>query len=235
MHSGSFGGATPDALAALLRMLASLWDAQGNAVLDLPGLESGWAGQGPSDERFRVDAGVLDGVDLVGEGPIGERIWARPSITVLGIDCPTVAGSLPAIQGEARARVSLRVPPGMASKRAEETLIAQLRAATPWNARVEIYTQKITEPLAGVTTGVAYTAFREALRDAYHREPVALGQGGTIPVCSAFATSYPGAELILFGVEEPLCAIHSPNESVDPGEIERIALAETLFLRRYCK
>ena len=121
----------------------------------------------------------------------------------------------------------------MASKRAEEKLIARLRGATPWNARVEIHTQNITEPLAGVTTGVAYTAFRESLRDAYQREPVAPGQGGSTPVCSAFATSYPDAELLLFGVEEPLCAIHSPNESVDPGEIERIALAETLFLRRY--
>jgi hypothetical protein len=46
-------------------------------------------------------------------------------------------------------------------------------------------------------------------------------------------TTYPDAEIVLFGVEEPLSAIHSPNESVDPGELERIALAECLFLRCY--
>jgi cysteinylglycine-S-conjugate dipeptidase len=35
----------------------------------------------------------------------------------------------------------------------------------------------------------------------------------------------------MFGVEEPRCLIHAPNESVDPSEIERMALAEALFLR----
>jgi hypothetical protein len=48
-----------------------------------------------------------------------------------------------------------------------------------------------------------------------------------------FADTYPDAELILMGVEEPLCLIHAPNESVDPSEIESMALAEALFLRSY--
>jgi cysteinylglycine-S-conjugate dipeptidase len=38
---------------------------------------------------------------------------------------------------------------------------------------------------------------------------------------------------MLLGVEEPRCLIHAPNESVDPGEIERMALAEALFLTSY--
>ncbi|WP_130510816.1 hypothetical protein [Krasilnikovia cinnamomea] len=37
----------------------------------------------------------------------------------------------------------------------------------------------------------------------------------------------------LMGVEEPLTPMHAPNESVDPAEIERMALAEALFLQRY--
>ncbi len=39
--------------------------------------------------------------------------------------------------------------------------------------------------------------------------------------------------MMLLGVEEPRCLIHAPNESVDPSEIEHIALAEALFLERY--
>ena len=35
------------------------------------------------------------------------------------------------------------------------------------------------------------------------------------------------------GVEDPLCGIHATNESVDPTEIARMALAEALFLRTY--
>jgi cysteinylglycine-S-conjugate dipeptidase len=38
---------------------------------------------------------------------------------------------------------------------------------------------------------------------------------------------------MLMGVEEPRCLIHAANESVDPSEIENMALAEALFLRRY--
>ena len=37
----------------------------------------------------------------------------------------------------------------------------------------------------------------------------------------------------LMGVEEPKCLIHAPNESVDPSEIENLALSEALFLEKY--
>ena len=48
-----------------------------------------------------------------------------------------------------------------------------------------------------------------------------------------FTDTYPDAEIILMGVEEPLALIHAPNESVDPSEISALALTEALFLQRY--
>jgi len=60
-----------------------------------------------------------------------------------------------------------------------------------------------------------------------------LGQGGSIPLCNVFAETYPDAELILMGVEEPLALIHAPNESVHPEEIASMALAAALFLQQY--
>jgi hypothetical protein len=62
-----------------------------------------------------------------------------------------------------------------------------------------------------------------------------LGQGGSIPLCTVFADTYPDAEIILAGVEEPHALIHAPNESVDPTEIAAMALAEALFLQHYPK
>jgi acetylornithine deacetylase/succinyl-diaminopimelate desuccinylase-like protein len=62
---------------------------------------------------------------------------------------------------------------------------------------------------------------------------VTQGQGGSIPLCNTLQRTYPDAAIMLLGVEEPGCLIHAPNESVDPSELERIALAEALFLRRY--
>ena len=113
MHSGMFGGPAPDPVAGLIQMLASLHDADGNTTID--GLENTgtWSGVDYPPEQFRADAQVLDGVELVGSGTVADMLWARFDATTIGIDIPTVARSAPAIQASARARVSLRVPPGM--------------------------------------------------------------------------------------------------------------------------
>jgi acetylornithine deacetylase/succinyl-diaminopimelate desuccinylase-like protein len=71
------------------------------------------------------------------------------------------------------------------------------------------------------------------MQEAYGRPMSRLGQGGSIPLCTVFAETYPDAEIVLLGVEEPLALIHAPNESVDPAEIEAMALTEALFLQRY--
>jgi len=68
------------------------------------------------------------------------------------------------------------------------------------------------------------------MRDAFGQEPVRAGLGGSMPTCQALAETYPEAEIVLLGVEEPQCLIHAPNESVDPSEIEKTALALALFL-----
>ena len=36
--------------------------------------------------------------------------------------------------------------------------------------------------------------------------------------------------MILAGLSEPAANVHGPDESVDPSEIEHMALAEALFL-----
>src|SRR6476661_8560751 len=115
MHSGMFGGAAPDALAALIAMLATLRDEHGNTtVKDLDATQT-WHGAAYPAEQFRKDANVVDGVDLLGES-VADMVWARPTATVLGIDCPPVIGSSASIQPQARARINLRVPPGMDAK-----------------------------------------------------------------------------------------------------------------------
>ncbi|CAM5432767.1 hypothetical protein SANTM175S_04169 [Streptomyces antimycoticus] len=72
-----------------------------------------WDGLQYPEEAFRNDAKVLDGVGLVGSGTVADRIWARPAVTVIGIDCPPVVGATPSVQASARALISLRVPPGV--------------------------------------------------------------------------------------------------------------------------
>jgi acetylornithine deacetylase/succinyl-diaminopimelate desuccinylase-like protein len=233
LHSGVFGGAAPDALAALIQMLASLRDAAGDTTIAGLGEPLPWEGIEYGPERFHEDAAVLDRVQLTGSGSVAEMLWARPALTVVGIDAPSVAGSTMSIPAEARARISLRLPPGITGEEATAAMRAQLERAAPWGAEIEIEVEEWADPFVGSTAGPGFEALAGALEDAYGRGSVTQGQGGSIPLCNTLQRTYPDAAIMLIGVEEPGCLIHAPNESVDPSELERIALAEALFLSRY--
>ena len=233
LHSGVFGGAAPDALAALIHMLATLRDERGNTTVRGLDASQTWPGADYPADQFRTDANVLAGVDLVGGGRVSDMVWARPAATVLGIDCPPVVGSSAAIQPRARARINLRVPPGTDAHAAQDALIAHLEAVAPWNVRVECVREADGEPFTGSLDGPAYDAMAAAMRDVYGREVTLQGQGGSIPLCNVFQHTFPDAETLLIGVEEPLCLIHAPNESVAPSEIENMALVEAAFLQNY--
>lgn len=233
IHSGMFGGPAPDALAALVAILASLRSEDGSTAIDGLDDDQSWSGEPYTAEQFRADAGVLPGVDLLGDGSVADELWARPALTILGIDCPPVVGSTAAIVPRAAARLNLRVPPGMDARAARDALATHLRRHAPWNVQVEVETEAIGQPFRAATDGAAYRALADSLRSAYGVEPTTLGQGGSIPLCNVFADTYPGAEIILLGVEEPLALIHAPNESVDPSEIEKLAIAEAIFLRSF--
>src|SRR5579859_2275335 len=233
LHSGMYGGAAPDALAALIAVLATLRDQAGNTTIHgLPATQA-WSGVSYPAEQFRADAGVLDGVSLTGDGSVTDMIWARPALTVIGIDCPPVIGSANAIQPSASARLNLRVPPGTDAEQALAALTKHLEANVPWQARVTVESEGVGAPFSESLDGPAYAAMAAAMRAAYGREPTTQGQGGSIPLCNVLKENFPDAEIMLLGVEEPRCLVHAPNESVDPAEIEHMALTEALFLASY--
>ncbi|MDT0309938.1 dipeptidase [Streptomyces sp. DSM 44917] len=236
LHSGQFGGAAPDALTALVRMLGSLHGEDGSVTVD--GLEPGgaWEGAAYPEELFRRDAGVLEGVGLVGSGPVADRLWARPSVTVMGIDCPPVVGATPSVQAGARALVGLRVPPGVDAREAGGLLAAHLRARAPWGARVTAEVTGMGRAFRADTGSPAYAAMSGALREAYDGvETAVVGQGGSIPLTSTLAALYPEAEILLIGLSDAAARIHAVDESVSPEELERMSVAEALFLLRYAR
>jgi acetylornithine deacetylase/succinyl-diaminopimelate desuccinylase-like protein len=235
MHSGMFGGPAPDAVLGLIQMLASLHDEHGNTTVDGLDNTQTWTGVEYTTEQFRSDANVLDGVGLMGDGSVADMLWSRPSATVLGIDVPPVVGSSAAVQASAAARVSLRLPPGMTGQQAQDALVKHLESRVPWNMRCTIERVAVGDPFVGSLSGPGYESLKAAMEEAYRHEQTTEGQGGSIPLCNVFAETYPDAEIFLMGVEEPKCLIHAPNESVDPSEIEHLALAEALFLERYAE
>jgi acetylornithine deacetylase/succinyl-diaminopimelate desuccinylase-like protein len=236
LHSGQFGGAAPDALAALIRVLDSLRDETGATAVDGLAHDTVWEGLQYPEEDFRQDAKVLSGVDLPGTGTVADRIWARPAVTVVGIDCHPVAGATPSIPSTARAQISLRVPPGQDAAEATKLLYAHIEKHTPWNARVSFEQVGQGQAFQADTSSPAYASMAEAMRIAYPgQEMQAAGMGGSIPLCNTLASLYPESEILLIGLSEPEAQIHAPNESVSPEELERLSVAEAHFLVNYAR
>ena len=137
VHSGMFGGPAGDALTALCRLLATLHDDKGEVAV--AGLTVGTSDVPDAEEdTFRGDAGLLDGVELLGTGTIPERLAHKPAIAVLGIDAPAVDGSANILLPRARAMVSVRLAPGDESGRAVEAVTEHLRRHVPWGAHLEV-------------------------------------------------------------------------------------------------
>ena len=88
--------------------------------------------------------------------------------------------------------------------------------------------EAVGSPFSAATAGPGHDTLVDALSASYGVPVARQGQGGSIPLCSVLAETFPDAEIMLLGVEEPACLIHAPNESVDPSEIEHLALAEAM-------
>jgi len=227
LHSGQFGGAAPDALLALVRLLATLHDDDGKVVVE--GLQEGtWPGADMPEADFRRQAHVLDGVSLIGAGSVADRLWARHAISVLGLDAPPVDGAGNIVIPSARAKVAVRVPPGADPVRSMDAVRAHLEARVPWGARLEVEVEPASTP---VEFNGGERAAERALAAAYGKPVHRMGSGGSVPLVAKLREAYPDAAFVLWGAQDSDHAnIHAANESVDLGEIAKIALAEALFL-----
>ncbi|MQA26469.1 MAG: M20/M25/M40 family metallo-hydrolase [Micromonosporaceae bacterium] len=232
VHSGAFGGPAPDALTTLCRLLATLHDERGEVAV------AGLVTAGPSkvdmtEEQFRHESGLLDGVSLIGSGSIAERIWNKPAVSVIGIDCPSVKNASNTLIAAARAKVSMRVAPGQQVAPAMRALLDHLVEHAPWGVTVTVTPGESGAPYAIDASGPAYDAAREAFREAWDGvNPVDIGLGGSIPFIAAFATMFPQASMLVTGVEDPLSQAHGVNESLHLGEFARVCVAEALLLAK---
>ena len=230
VHSGSYGGAAPDALTALCRLLATLHDEQGNVAIE--GLVTAKAPEADyPEEQFRAEAAMLDGVRLIGSGSVAERLWAKPSASVLGIDTTRVADASNTLIPVARAKVSVRLAPGDEASRALEALGRHLREHAPWGVRVTITEDDSGQPFAVDSQGSAFAAARAAFSQAYGRDLIDVGVGGTIPFVAVFADAFPAARILVTSAgADPDCRAHGADESLHLGDFERACVAEALLL-----
>ena len=232
VHSGMWGGLVPDALIALSRLIASFHDDAGDVAVE--GLYRGPAADVEyPEERLRAESGATPGVEWIGTGPVVERLWTKPSLSITGLDAPAVDGASNTLVPSARAKVSLRIAPGDTAERAVEALRRHCEQHVPWGAELTFTVVDTGEPTSIDATGPAYDAARAAFTEAWDgTAPVDMGIGGSIPFIAEFLETFREASVLVTGVEDPDTRAHGANEGLHLAEFERVVLAETLLLDR---
>ncbi|MFM1783770.1 MAG: hypothetical protein RLZZ579_47 [Actinomycetota bacterium] len=228
LHSGMYGGPLPDAMTAMVKLLASLIDENGNVAI--VGLKSDET-QGPevSLQQLANESGLLEGVERIGTKPITQQIWGEPAVTVIGLDFPSVAVSSNTAQPSVTARVSLRLAPSEDPQRGLKLLQEHLVSKAPFGAKVE-FGHSEQGPGYFAKNGWASQLTHQILSAVWPAKSVDIGVGGSIPFISHFAQAFPDAEILVTGVEDPDSRAHSPNESQHLPTLERAIQAETLLL-----
>lgn len=229
LHSGQFGGVVPDALTALCRLLATLHDEAGNVAIE--GLVTGTA---PDlvypEDRLLEETGLLEGVSQTGDGSVVERMWFKPSASVLAIDATPVAKASNTLIPSARAKVSVRLVPGQDPAAAAKALEEHLRRNAPWGAHVDVVAGQCGAPGRITLEGERAEAAKTAFREAFGVDAVEIGCGGSIPIVAEFADRHPEALVLVTAVTDPNSRMHGIDESLDLGDFAKAALAETLLL-----
>lgn len=229
VHSGMFGGAVPDAMTATLRLLASLHDEVGDVAV--AGLQSSKASDLEfTEQQLRIDSGLLDGVSAMGTGSILDRIWTKPSITVIGIDAMSVAMSSNTLLPSVKAKISMRIAPGQEPNDALALLRAHLESHVPFGAKLSYGEVELGKPFEAISAGWAKKLAEASLSAAFGNDSVDIGIGGSIPFIADLVEVFPSAQILVTGVEDADSRAHSPNESVHVDTLRGAMVAESLFL-----
>ena len=228
VHSGVYGGAVPDALTALARLLATLHDAhgrRGGGGADAGRRRAARPDRGAAARRRRrARRGPLIGSGLADLAAVAA---VRPSRWSASTHPPSTR---PAWCWSDRTRAAR--PADRAWGRpaaARDALVRHLEAHAPWGARVKVTAGRPWRPYAATTTGPAYAAARPAFAEAWGTAPVEIGVGGSIGFVGMFADAFPDAEVLITGVEDPDTRAHAAEREPAPR-----GLREAPAWRRRC-
>jgi acetylornithine deacetylase/succinyl-diaminopimelate desuccinylase-like protein len=224
-----YGGAVPDAMLALVRILGSMWDENGSVTIS--GLFSAEnSNLDYSESQLRSDSGLLPSTSAIGSGPILPRIWTKPALTLIGLDYPTVALSSNTLVPSLKAKLSLRIAPGDDPERALEALKGHILAHNTLGAEITFGAVELGKPFSLGESGWAKTLAEQSLSLAFGEKSVDIGIGGSIPFIAELERVFPKAQVLVTGVEDPDSRAHSPNESLHLEGFQSAILAQLLFL-----
>jgi acetylornithine deacetylase/succinyl-diaminopimelate desuccinylase-like protein len=229
LHSGSYGGAVINPAMALARILATLHDANGKIAI--PGFYDDvrdWEkeardaiGRLPFNEAvFQHETGAPALGGEIGYSTL-ERIWSRPTCEVNGLlSGYTGEGAKTVLPSKAMAKVSCRLVPDQSPEKVELLMEAHVKSVAPAGVTVSVKHLHGGKPWRAEVSGPVFEAARAALAEAFGREPVVVGEGGSIPIVGDFQRVL-GAPVVLIGFGLPGENAHAPNEWMSVENLEK--------------
>jgi acetylornithine deacetylase/succinyl-diaminopimelate desuccinylase-like protein len=228
LHSGTWGGAVPNAIEVLTRILAGLHDAEG--LVTVPGFydavaepsdaeKTSWAALPHSDADFLAASGAKALHGEPGRGSL-ERTWARPTLEIIGIGGGYQgAGHKGVVPCRAFAKLSVRLVPDQAPTDVIAAVRAHIEALAPGFAEIEIKSGHGSPPVSIPTDSKWVAAAARALERGFGRQPVYIREGGSISIVTRFVKEY-GIPVLLLGFGLPDDRIHGPNEKFSLADFQ---------------
>ena len=220
LHSGAYGGAVVNPATALARIIASMHDENWHIAIDGfydsvrdwdPRIREQMKTLPFDDKNFVKETGVPE---LGGEAGYTtlERLWTRPTCEVNGLlSGYTGEGSKTVLPSKAMAKVSCRLVPDQTPAEIIEKMKAHVAKMAPKGVEAKVSYLHGGKPWRAELTGPLYDAARRALATAFEKEPVIVGEGGSIPVVGDFEKIL-GAPVLLVGFGLPGENAHAPDE-----------------------
>ena len=236
LHSGMWGGATPDPVQALAKMIASVTDAKGRMLI--PGIykdvrkpakaaEASLKVLKYTEKIFRAQSGLFKSSKLMAAPKdLLRSNWYQPAYSVNAVQASTKKDCANIINDSAWCHMGVRLAPGMDAEKSLSALKKHLLKNAPWGVKVEFSDESASPAWTTDTDAPAFAAARRALRKGYGRAPVDIGCGGSIPFVGPFSKALNGAPALMVGVEDPLSNPHSENESLHLGMFKKAVASE---------
>lgn len=243
LHSGLYGGAVPNPIHVLSRMIAKLIDENGHITIDgfydnveivsdAERAEMNKLKDNP--EEFKKSIG-LNGV----EGEKGyttlERTSIRPTLDCNGIwGGYTGEGAKTVIPSKAFAKISMRLVPYQTPEEITEKFTNYFKKIAPENVRVKVTPHHGGMPYVLPSDTREFLAAKKAMETAFGKEVLPYRSGGSIPITAMFEKVL-GAKSVLMGFGLDSDAIHSPNEHYGLFNFYKGIESIPLFFENYSK
>jgi acetylornithine deacetylase/succinyl-diaminopimelate desuccinylase-like protein len=227
LHSGLYGGAVPNALETLVRLLSQLKDDSGK--INVPRLYKSvipptkaelkaWKSLPFKKKQFMEEETTTKTLTGLKEYSVFERLWALPTFDIHGIMGGfTGEGAKTVIPAQATAKVSLRLVPGLEYEKVLKQLDTAVQRLAPSWAEVSVRAIHGADPVQIDVSTPAFAVLDQAFEEVVGRKTVAVRSGGSIPVVSRLGMR--GAPVLLTGVGLPDDGLHAPNEKIDLDQV----------------